>query len=698
MNETDSFEDLVEQFLDRCRLGDSPEINSFAALYPEHETRLRELLPLLLQMEDCPVDKTRKIPETLSAPPDFAGSDFRLLRKIGSGGMGVVFEALQISLDRRVAIKLLAPSLVANTAQCEAFENEARVIAMLHHPNIVKVLSAGSGPEGFYYAMELIEGKGLDQCKFGDLREIARIGLQAAGALAYAHSCGVIHRDIKMANLLLDSHNELHVSDFGLAYVLRGADEMVEKAGTRSGTLRYMAPERLSEGVNSFAGDQYALGATLYELVTNQPMFPEKNPKELIKRICREPVPPLKCAEPDLAAIINKCVSFQPADRYKSMEALAEDLRRFLNHEPVAAANSSVFRRWRLWVRRKPTVAALSMLSALLVLAFVVALTVGYIRTASALKLAERNAATANETLSNIFAYIEVRTPTASASALLATLMPYYQEIAKQRNLPVEQVAEANKMIGTTALRSGDDRLAETAFRRLSELCPGAFPLNQLAESLRKQGKTQEADAISRQVVEQYSDSPLPADCYEAVRAHLALSEQKQAFEMVKGLLKTDPANPEYRFLYAVILGGNPRLFTERIPGVEPNAVTLLNRLAGENPNRPEYGLELVDLMNRKLRFARHFTDRDWKDLDIALALSDQLLGRFTNTPRVISAVVQLRNGYIGALRRKGDMIKAGEETERLTGMLEILVHNPETPDTARECLIRLTGESVPTP
>ncbi len=689
MSESPSFEELIEQFLDQCRLGGAPAVDAFAELHPEHAARLRELLPLLLQMEDCSVDKTRKMAPQSSAFPDFSGTDYTLLRKIGSGGMGVVFEALQISLNRKVAVKLLASSLVADAAQRESFENEARVIAMLHHPNIVKVLSAGCSPERCYYAMELIEGKGLDRCKFDDLREVARIGLQAAKALAYAHSCGIMHRDIKPGNLLLDAKGEVHVSDFGLAFVLQGSGEVVEKEGARSGTLRYMSPERLAHGVNTFSTDQYSFGATLYELVTNAPMLPEKTPGELIERICREPVPPLKCAEPDLAAIINKCLNYHPENRYHSMEELAEDLRRFLHHEPVEAANASPLRRLRLWMKRKPAVAALSMASLLFLLGFVAALTVGYVRTAAALKLAERNAATANATLASIFGHIETQTPTAGGSALLSTLLPYYQEIAEQRNLPQEQLAEANNIVGTSALRSGNYPLAETAFRRLSELRGDAFPLNQLAEALRKQGKTEEAETISRQVVERYPGSS------EAVRALLALSEPQQAFEGVKELLRAAPANPEYRFLYAVILGGNPRLFAERIPGVEPNAVTLLNQLAGEHPNRPEYGLELVDLMNRRLRYARNFTGRDWKDLEMALELSDQLLGRFPNTPKVVSSVVQLRNAYIGALRRKGDPAEARKETERLQGMLEILAHNSETPDAARECLIRMQLERL---
>ncbi len=705
MSESPSFDDLVEQFLERCRVGDVPDVKAFAGEYPEHSARLLDVLPVLLDMEHLGGgNKTQPI--ALQSPnlPDMAGTDYRLLKKIGSGGMGVVFEALQVSLNRQVAVKLLAPSFVADAAQREQFEQEARVIAMLHHPNIVQVLSAGHTDEACYYAMEFIDGKGLEHYRSTDLREIARIGLQAAQGLAYAHSCQVMHRDIKPANLLLDANGTIHISDFGLACVLQGGAEILEEGDSRSGTLRYMAPERLSQGVNTFLTDQYSLGATLYELVTQAPLLTEGTQDDLVARICREPVPPLTYAEPDLCAIINKSLSFNPADRYASMEEFAEDLRHFLNHEPVKAAAPSTLRRLSLWVRRKPALAALSLLSIACLAAFIVALAVGYIRTAAALKLAARNAATAHATLSSIFGHIEKQTPTASASVLLSTLMPYYQEIAQQRNLSDEQVAEANSIIGTAALRSGDYPLAETAFRRLSELRADAFPLNQLAESLKKQGRVQaaEADAISRQVVERYAQSSVPADRYEAVRALLSLSdnpeskERQQAFEMVKALLKASPGKPDYRFLYAVILGANPRLFPgERISGVEPNAVTLLNQLAGEYPEQPEYGLALVDLMNRKLRYARNFADRDWKDLDVALELSDQLLGRFPNTPQVVSSVVQFRTAHINALRRKGDMSTGRKETERLLGMLEILFNNPETPDAARECLVRMQLERL---
>lgn len=385
MSENTAFEDLVEQFLERCRLGDTPDIQVYAAQYPEHAEHLKELLPLLLQMEACAGEKVRQNHPGATDLPELNGTDYQLLRKIGSGGMGVVFEARQISLNRNVAVKILATTLLADSAQRKMLENEAQVIAMLHHPNIVKVLSADCKSERCFYAMELIQGKGLDQCEFHDLRELAKIALQAAKALAYAHSCNVLHRDIKPANLLLDADGEVHVSNFGLAFILRTPNGVQENLGTQSGTLRYMAPERLAHGINTFAGDQ-----TFYELIVKHPVISGKNPKELIARIIREPLPALTCAEPDLAAIINKCIRFHPAERYAGMDDLAEDLQRFLNHEAVAAANPSPIRRFRLWAKRKPAVAALSLAGIVLLGAFVAALLVGYIRTNAARKLAER--------------------------------------------------------------------------------------------------------------------------------------------------------------------------------------------------------------------------------------------------------------------------------------------------------------------
>jgi len=691
-----TFEDLVERYLDELREGRAPEIDEYAGLHPELADRLRDLLPLMVRMEDCATDAATARKETVSRDefPDMSGSDYRLVRRIGAGGMGEVFEATQISLNRQVAVKLLSPRLTADPAQRDQFENEAHVIAMLHHPNIVKILNAGVCADRCYYAMEFIDGKGLDRCRITSPREIARLGLQAARALAYAHSCHVLHRDVKPANLLLDSQGNVQIGDFGLAFVLNDAAGTDDDAGKKSGTLRYMAPERLSRGVNTFAGDQYSFGVTLYELATQAPVLAEKDPEKLVARICAGPLPPLKCpAEPDLAAIINRCIAFDPADRYPAMVEVAVDLEHFLRHEPVSAAPPSPYRRFRLWAKRKPAVAALSLLAIAAAGAFAVAVTAGYVRTNAALKLAEKNAAAANAALTDIFAHIEHRAPTSSGSELLSRLMPYYQEIALQGDQPESQMANVNRIIGTAAMRSGNYPLAENAFRQMWELDPDAAALNRLSTVLRLQGKTIQADETARQVIELFPDT-----C-EAVQALQALGEYDEAFGLILSLLREEPGNPDYRYQYALLLESQPRLAEdERVPGVDPDPAALLLRLAEEHPDRMEFALATVDHTNRRLRASDTLRTLDRAErnmLDQSLALSDRLLAQYPNTPEVASSVVDLRSAYIALLRRNNDQAGARKEEAKLQGMLEMLYRSPDAPDTVKESLLAIQLEQL---
>ncbi len=696
MSNEHSVEVLAAEFLERRQAGEDLKTEDFLAEHPEHADELRDLLALMLDMEKISPNQTQ-----ISSPPqpertNLPDSDYRLIRKIGSGGMGVVFEAIQVSLNRRVAVKLLNSSLLTNDDQRAQFENEAKVIAMLHHPNIVKIYSAGCSEERCYYAMELINGKGLDSCRFDDLRELARIGLQAAQALAYAHRCGILHRDIKPANMLLDTEGDIHLSDFGIAFILSGNEPIVESRGSRSGTLRYMAPERLAEGINTFATDQYAFGVTLYELATGKPLLQSKSHEDMVKRICSGPVEPLACAEPEFAAIINKCISFDPTDRYAGMDEVVSDLQHFLNREPVKAYRSTLLHRFVLWCRRKPVVAALTFASAGCAAALVISLIVGFIQTRAALKLAEQNAQAADSAISQIFTRISEQPPSRKNTELLNALLPYYQMIASQRNIPPSKICEAYAVIGECAMRTGSYDVAEDAYRSMMKYRSDAYPVNRLAEVLRKRGKAEEANRLYRQVIEKYEKSEKAEDRFETVRALLALSyapdseERSRAFRILETLLKDQPANPEYRFLYAVLLGGNPRLYHSlRIPGVEPNAAKLLSKLAEEHPEQPEYGLALVELMFRRFRLIRNIRNSR-EDVEEAVKLSERMLGRWPNDPQIVSAVVKLHSRYIEFLRRNGEEKKVRKEYERLLGTLEILFYNPEISDPVKEELIQI--------
>ena len=696
MSEGRSVEEIAAEFMERRQAGEDLDVEAFLAEHPEHAEELRGIIELMTEMEKFDPDKTMQLAPEEAARINLPDPDYKLVRELGVGGMGVVFEAVQVSLNRRVAVKLLNSSLLTSAEQREQFENEAKVIARLHHPNIVKIYGAGCSEERCYYAMELVEGKGLEHAHIEDLRELARLALQAAQAIAYAHRCGVLHRDIKPANMLLDAEGNVHISDFGIAFILSENEPVVEARGSRSGTLRYMAPERLANGVNTFATDQYSFGATFYELATGKPLLQADSQKDMTKRICSAPVPPLVCKEPEFAAIINKCLAFDPQDRYANMDDAATDLRRFLNREPVRAYANSPGYRFVLWCRRRPAVTGLSFAVAGCAAALMVSLVVGYIRTRTALRLAERNARVADEVISQIFTRVSEQTASRKNTALLTALLPYYRTIVTQRNIPGAKICRAHEVIGECALRSGDYAMAEDAFRQVLKYRSDAHSMNRLAAVLKKRGNEVGAEKLSREAVAKFENSPVEAERFEAVRALLALSdapdgdERSRAFRILEELLGADPKNPEYRFLYAVLLGGNPRLYHSlRIPGVEPNAVKLLTELANEHPDRPEYGLALMELMNRRARLPRGRRNISG-DEEKAILLSTRMLGRWPNDPQIVSAAVKLHFGYIDMLRKRGEEKKLRKENERLLSILEVLFYNPEISDPVKEELINL--------
>lgn len=705
-NADPTLEQLVDIYLDHCHLGDAPDVASFAAAYPAHSSELLEILPLLHDLERAGDAARRRSAAPKDELPDLPGSDFRLVRKIGSGGMGVVFEARQISLDRRVAVKVLAPSLVANAARRNQFETEARIVAMLHHPNIVKVIASGQSAGTCYYAMGIVDGERLDKHAFKNIHEIAAAGLQAATALAYAHRCQVMHRDIKPSNLIIDAEGMVHVTDFGLACVLEDGRTSVARADGQNGTLRYMPVERLIHGVSSFAGDQYALGVTLYELIARRPVLKERSSNALFRRICKAPLPPLSCAEPDLAAIVNKCISFHAKDRYPSMQDLCEDLRRFIEHEPVAAAPASAVHRLALWVRRKPAIAALTSLASVCAVAAVAALATGYARTNAALDRAERNAMLASAALSGVFAHVERQPPTRRDTELLTELLPYYGELARRRDLPPAKIAEANRVLGTCAYRTGNYLLAEKAFRQVVELLSDADARILLANSLRRQGKDDEAEQILRDVAEAFTRSPYPADRYAAVQAIRELTPDKpraadtenlqHAYYIITDLLKAAPDNPDYRYQYAALLGQAPFLSaTNSATRAKASAIHILNHLVREYPDRPEYGLALVDLVENRLRKIKSLRGPERGEVMAALERADRLLARYPNMPDVVSAVLRLRVTYAGFLRRAGDANAANREVARTSGMIEMLASNPEAPASQRFRFTSTNGVAV---
>lgn len=331
-------------------------------------------------------------------PPDFGSTDWRLVRSIGNGSMGTVYEAEQISLARKVAIKVLPMAVSSSPSRRARFLREARTLAMLHHPNIVKVYAVGTAGERLFYAMDLVPGTDLSNVKLAGPDDVAILGISAARALAYAHRCGVIHQDVKPANLLVDEEGTLHLADFGIAALLQGSDHVVSIGGTR----RYMAPEMQDgRGFASPASDQYALGVTLEEVMAGA-----KEPR----------------VAPELIAIFRKMKAQKPQDRYEDMEAVAADLQRFLQHEPVLAQRPSPCRRLALWTRRNPAAAIGTIAALVCLVGFFAALTFGFVQARRALAQTEAEAARAAQALAEALTITDINEPDKRDGELLRGL------------------------------------------------------------------------------------------------------------------------------------------------------------------------------------------------------------------------------------------------------------------------------------
>ena len=293
--------------------------------------------------------------------------DYELLEEMGRGGQGIVYRARQKSLNRTVALKIVGLGQWATQRHLKRFHLEAEAAASLDHPCIVPIYEIGERDGSCYFSMKLIEGEPLDKVSESGRtspRQAAEIIARLARTLHYAHERGVLHRDIKPGNILIDRKGDPHLTDFGLARVVE-TESTVTRTTEALGTPSYMAPEQ-AKGNNTrvtSATDVYGLGAVLYHLLTGHPPFAGGTTYETIRLVLEsEPRHPRLWnakTDRDLATICLKCLEKDPQRRYSTALALAEDLDRWLKHEPIQARHITMLARGRKWVRRNPAVAGL---------------------------------------------------------------------------------------------------------------------------------------------------------------------------------------------------------------------------------------------------------------------------------------------------------------------------------------------------
>ena len=716
---------LVEEFLEGMRTGKGLTAKRFIEAHPEDAEALKELLPALADVESLS-RATAPTAAAMSSFPETLGG-YRLLERIGAGGMGTVFRAMQEALNREVAVKILSPAWNADAQHCAAFENESRVIAQLRHTNIVEIFGAGQEGDYRYYVMSLVDGKGITpgllRKAYADIpyeQAVAQVGLQAARALAFAHSHHVLHRDVKPGNLLLDAAGVVHVGDFGLATVLNQGEAAPLVTQSHDGTLRYMAPERLNKGENTYACDQYSLGLTLYELLTKRPAFRETEPGALIRRICAEPLEPLK-GEGELGAIINKSISFEPSDRYPSMEVMAADLERYLKGEPVIARPATRLRRYAMWCRRRPAVAAWSHVAAAALVLLLVSVSAGYVRERESLAKenelrlrAEKNEQIADASLQRMFDSMVSRSdgttlqPTKADARLLQELMPYYEEVLEQGGGSDGKMAAACTTLATIALQTGDFSTAEEYFSRASELHPAGSvaalaTLNGWAEALRRQGsrtKREEAAKLLHRAAQDYAQTDDFATQLELVRTLRLLSQNGNrngrpqgpraehpaepkgdsprlaAARHVNRLLESHPDHPQLRLWQVEMLSEMP--FGEMKKMLAPKGespLTLLDSLIRDFPENESYRRAYVQTVSRPPMHRREGRE-ERPDIEVLRRASDYARALLADHPADTNLLMQylnVRDRYTSALAAQGKAEEASRENDMTLGVLSLL-------------------------
>jgi eukaryotic-like serine/threonine-protein kinase len=694
--------EILDRYFSGLEKGIPPAREELLTADPDLAEPLKAYLDRLDELHDAASGFARsdRGEEELAAPAEEERrlGDFRLLREIGRGGMGVVYEAQQISLARRVALKVLPFAAVLDSRQIARFKHEAQAAAQLDHPNIVSIFAVGIDRGVHYFAMQFIDGQPLDRALAelrgssssslavtreeianvllrstvalpvsraqdgratkdlaatpsdaanlstidycpttpGSLltarsvnqheycRTVVQLGIQAAEALHAAHEHGVVHRDVKPSNLLLDGSGKLWVTDFGLARCR--SDAPITRTGDLVGTLRYMSPEQAAgkSVLVDHRTDVYSLGVTLYELLALQPAYSGEDGPALLRQIEQQEPWPLRQLQPktpaDLETVVSKAMAKQREERYATAQEFADDLRRVLEGKPTLAKPPTIAERLRKWTRRHRRAMAVA---AAVCLFAMLGMTVSTLliarekaRTEQNYALAEENFRQAREAVDRLGKRVAEQLSEVPGAAqvrgeLLRETLRYYASFAdqaKQNPALRADLALTYSKIGVlnTAIGSNDEAIEahQNAIRLFEELAAGnphepdyrrrlAICQNNLALALNRSGRIDAARQAYRYAIR--LQEKLVEDSGERPQYLTDLALANSNF----GLLQSETgeqANAEFLFREAIRL-------QERLLKIEPREPELLRNLAASLNNlsalcvaaRPDRAAELYE-------------------------------------------------------------------------------------------------------
>ena len=431
---------ILAEYRVRRRREDHPQVSELAERFQRSPEKLKDVLAQVeneLIPDGVSINPESRMATSLITPFDLGGEfgSYELLEEIARGGMGIVFKARQKGLNRIVAIKMILSGQLATPEAIERFHMEAAAAAQLQHPNIVSIHEAGSHDDQYFFSMEFVPGASLNKViheRPPTIEQAAIWTRTLAEAIHYAHEQGILHRDLKPSNIMIDQQGNPMITDFGLAKQIQ-SDNQLTSTGQIMGTPSYMSPEQADPGRHTVGreSDIYALGSILYELLTGKPPFVGTSPLKTMTLMMETEVVSPRVWNPlvdrNLETICLKCLEKEPGRRYRSAQVLAQELDRYLTHQPILARPASPVEKVLRFYRRKPLVASLGMLA----MGLTLLLAIGGPLVAWRQQLLRRSADTARETASR-----EQAVATSQAKqAVAARKMASHNLQLAQRNL-----------------------------------------------------------------------------------------------------------------------------------------------------------------------------------------------------------------------------------------------------------------------